>query len=110
MLAFFYGASGSLALEFLNVREQYGKMRAKRFRQMIRSPEFWIFNIGLILSSGLFASIVHYGATTEHGPAVFLAGAGFRSFGREAIGAVVHNRAIVQGASEDQITFRDILT
>ncbi len=64
----------------------------------------------MVVRPGLFALIVHYGATPEHGPAIFLAGAEFRSFGREAIGAVVHNQAIVQGAAEDRITLRDILT
>jgi hypothetical protein len=109
MFAFFCGASGSLILEFLNVRRQYGKMPVSRFRAMIRCPEFWIFTLGLVVSAGLVTSIVHYGAAPEHGAAALLAGMGIRSFGREGLGAIVHNMPIVQGASEDRITLRDIL-
>jgi hypothetical protein len=110
MLVFLYGAFGAFALEFLKLRELYGKLPARRFRMLIRCPAFWIFSGGLILVSGCFTVIAHPGATPEQGLAAALVGAGFRSFGREGLGAAVHNKALVQGGGDDRITLRDILS
>ena len=105
---FSLGAFGAAALEFLKLRELYGKVDGRRFLVLIRCPLLWIFSGGLIVMSGVFAWITHNGQPSEHLLTVALAGAGFRSFGREGLGALVHNKKIEQGETP-KVTLRDIL-
>lgn len=105
---FLLGAFGALALEFLKLREIYGKESVERFQLLIRCPLLWIFSGLLVVLSGLFAWIAHNGEPADHAITMMLAGAGFRSLGREGLGALVHNQGLVQGGG-DRLTLRDIL-
>jgi hypothetical protein len=107
---FALGACGSAALEFLKIRELYGKVSASRFLVVVRCPLLWLLSGGLIVASGIFAWIVHNGQPADHAITVVMAGAGFRSFGREGLGALVHNKKIEQGPSDTQrVSLREVL-
>lgn len=110
LILFTLGAFGSSCMEFLKLREQFGKMRPRKFRLLVRSPLTWLFSGMLVIFSGIFTAIAWNGGEYGHALVVALTGAGFRSFGREGAGALVHNKALTQGEASDPVTIRDILS
>lgn len=79
---------------------------------LVGCPAFWLICFGFIICSGVFTYVVLDGRTGENMFTAVLAGAGFRSFGREGIGAAIHNKAISQGGEagtgEPPISMREI--
>ena len=97
-------------MEFLKLREQYGKLPHRQFRRIAMCPLTWIFSAILVLFSGIFTTIAWNGEPYTHALVVALTGAGFRSFGREGLGALMHNKPPTQGGDDQKITLRDILS
>jgi hypothetical protein len=104
-----YGALGAASLELLKLYEYRGKLRADRFRRLIRSGMFWSIVTGMLAASGFIAWAMHADSPDSRIWTVVITGIAARSIVRELGAAKVTAAPIKLGPAEsDQASLREI--
>ena len=108
---FIIGAAGALCVQLITLYDQFGKLEAAKFYQMVRARLFWAVTLGMIFASGIVAWAVHADSNTARVFDVFVAGIAARSIVGGVLAGTTSNSKTVAGVeSSDEVSMRTIFT